>query len=85
LDLAEMSQNMSLQAQDTSQLSRKERIDIRNQIIISQVSSGVDRQEIAKQFTISLRQVHRIIREIEDENQEWYGELFCYFLSIYSR
>ena len=70
-----MSQNMSLQARDMSQLSRKERIDIRNQIIISQVSSGVDRQEIAKQFTISLRQVHRIIKEIEDENQEWYQNL----------
>ena len=58
-----------------SQLSRKERLDLRNQIIISQVSSGVDKKTIAEQFTISERQVERIIKSIEDENHEWYHNL----------
>jgi len=66
---------MSLQVRDMSELSHKERTDIRNQIIISQVYSGVNKEDVAKQFTISLRQLNRIIRDIEEENQEWYQNL----------
>ena len=60
-----MSKNMSTQAPDMSKLSHKERIKQRNEIIIMQVSAGVDKEEIAEQFTISSRQVYRIIEEIE--------------------
>ncbi len=60
---------------DISQLSRKERVDIRNQIIISQVYSGVDKEDVAKQFTISVRQLDRIIRQVEEANKEWYNNL----------
>ena len=70
-----MSQNMSLQARNMSELSRKERISLRNQIIISQINSGVDKKAIAQQFTISERQVERIVRGIQEENQEWYHNL----------
>ena len=70
-----MSQMVSQQAQNMSHLPRKERLKLRNEIIIMQVSSGTDKEDIAKQFTISLRQVHRIIKEIEEENQEWYQNL----------
>lgn len=66
---------MSQQAQDMSQLSRKEKIELRNQIIISQVSSGTSKEEIGEQFSISVRQVERIIKTIEEENQEWYHNL----------
>ncbi len=60
---------------DISQLSRKERVDIRNQIIISQVYSGVDKEDVARQFTISVRQLDRIIKQVDDANQEWYNNL----------
>lgn len=70
-----MSQNMSFQAQDMSHLTRKQRIDMRNSIIISQASSGTDTKTIAEQFTISVRQVERIIKSIEADNLEWYHNL----------
>lgn len=70
-----MSQNMALQVQDMSQLSRKERLDMRNQTIISQINSRVDKKAITEQFTISLRQLNRIISEMEEENREWYQNL----------
>ena len=63
------------QVRDISQLSRKERVNIRNQIIISQVYSGVDKEDVAKQFTISVRQLDRIIKQVEEANQEWYNNL----------
>jgi len=70
-----MSQNMSQQEQNMSQLSRKERLELRNQIILSQVYSGKTKEEIALQFTISLRQLNRILKTIDAETQEWYQNL----------
>ena len=75
-----MSQNVSQQAQDMSQLSHKERIKLRNEIIIMQVSSGVNKEDVAKQFTISVRQVEesskRLNKRIKSgikiyQRQEW--------------
>lgn len=66
---------VSNQAQNMSKLSHSERIKLRNEIIIMQVSSGVDKENIAKQFTLSVRQVERIIKAVEEENKEWYHNL----------
>ncbi len=66
---------VSFQAQDVSQLSRKERLDIRNQIIMGQIYSGINKDVVSKQFRISTIQLNRIIKDIEKENQEWYQNL----------
>ena len=84
-DSLDMSQNMSEQEQimsfftqfeeKTKNLPRDEKIRLRNNILLRDVSVGRSKDYISKKFRISVRQVERILKEIYAGVDEWYKSL----------
>lgn len=84
-DSLDMSQNMSEQEQimsfftqfeeKTRNLPRDEKLRLRNNILLRDVSVGRSKDYISKKFRISVRQVERILKEIYEGVDEWYKSL----------
>ena len=84
-DSLDMSQNMSEQEQimsfftqfeeKTKNLPRDEKIRLRNNIMLRDVSVGRSKDYISKKFRISERQTRRILKEIYAGVDEWYKSL----------
>lgn len=84
-DSLDMSQNMSEQEQimsffaqfeeKTRNLPRDEKLRLRNNIMLRDISVGRSKDYISKKFRISVRQVERILKEIYEGVDEWYKSL----------
>ena len=48
---------------------------MRNQEIFMDFAAGVTKQEICSKWNLSLTQLNRILREAEDESEEWFKSL----------
>lgn len=84
-DSLDMSQNMSEQEQimsfftqfeeKTKRLPRDEKLRLRNNIILRDISVGREKEFISKKFRVSVRQVERILKEIYEGVDAWYKSL----------
>ncbi len=68
----ETAQLTALYAQNTSQLTRSQRISLRNEIILAKIATGITVEEIQKEFQLSRRQVYNIIEQAEKEVEQWF-------------
>lgn len=59
----------------TKVMTRRERIEARNDIIMTEWHAGKPKEEIAERFQISIRQLDRIIFKIEQDAKDWYTSL----------
>ena len=48
---------------------------LRNHNLLIEISSGITKQEICEKYRLSLRQLNRILTEMEKETEEWYNSL----------
>lgn len=84
-DALDSSQNSSQQEQissffsqfeeKTKSLSRDEKLRLRNNIMLRDISVGRSKDYISKKFRISVRQVNKILKEIYAGVDEWYKSL----------
>lgn len=70
--LDRMSQNMSQQAQNMSQLTRPQKIELRNNKILCDIAIGKTKSSICEEYRISLRQLNRMLKESHEELDTWY-------------
>jgi len=68
----ETAQLTALYAQNTSQLTRSQRLSLRNEIILAKIATGITVEEIQKEFQLSRRQVYNIIEQAEKEVEQWF-------------
>ena len=69
---AEIAQNTALYAQDTAQLTRSQRLAFRNEVILAKIATGITVEEIQKEFQLGRRQVYSIIKDAENQVEEWF-------------
>ena len=70
----------------TKNLSRYERLNLRNDIIIMDLYTGLTKDKIATKFNLSVRQVERIIESTQEASDDWYKQLpKKYALAIHRR
>ena len=70
----------------TKNLSRYERLNLRNDIIIMDLYTGSTKDKIATKFNLSVRQVERIIESTQEASDDWYKQLpKKYALAIHRR
>lgn len=48
---------------------------VRNRDIIVEIASGISKEDACKKYDLSLTQLNRILREANDEAEEWYKSL----------
>lgn len=69
----EIRQIARIQAQETRQnLTRAQRISLRNEIILAKISTGITVEQIQEEFQLSRAQVYNIIKDAEEEVEEWF-------------
>lgn len=70
----QMSKFTSDYTEEMSALSRPQKLDIRNAIILARVGAGDKQADIATEFRLSDRQVRRILDDSYKDAIEWYEE-----------
>ncbi|UVF62254.1 transcription regulator [Nitrososphaeria virus YSH_1032793] len=59
----------------TQGLTRKERLQYRNEKILQDLAVGKSRQSLAEEYRITESMLSRIVTSAEEEAQDWYREL----------
>ena len=67
-----MRQFARISSQDTRQLSRSQRLALRNEIILAKVSTGITVDDIQQEYQLSRSQVYKIVNEAQQEVEEWF-------------
>ena len=70
----EIGQIARLYAQNTGQLTRSQRLAFRNEIILAKIATGITVDDIQKEFQLSRSQVYCIIKEAENEVEQWFDK-----------
>ena len=87
--MSEQAQEMSFYqnfSENTQHMTREERINLRNDIVMMYIYTGLTKQKVAEKFRISIRTVERILEGIHEASDEWYKQLpKRYALAIHRR
>ncbi len=67
-------QNFTKKA-DEKGLSRHERLNLRNEIILMDIYTGSTKEKEATKFNISVRQIERILEDAQEASNDWYKQL----------
>lgn len=70
-----MTQNVTLPEQNTTHLTRSERLHLRNQSILTKLATGTTKENLQNEYNLSKRHLNKIIAQAEMEAEEWYKEL----------
>jgi len=75
MDFSAMSQMMSTQEQKASELTRHDKIELRNNKILCDIATGRTKNSICEEYHISMRQLYRIIEQAHEELDDWYNTI----------
>lgn len=69
----EIGQIIRSYSQETRPLTRQQRLSFRNEIILAKIATGITVEQIQEEFQLSRAQVYNIIKQAQDEVEEWFN------------
>ena len=70
--MEEIANTVANQTQDTSKLSRSQRLAARNEIILAKLATGITIPQLQEEFQLSNRQIYNIINTAQEQMENWF-------------